>query len=91
MARRDHFDRVIAGIVYPFRNGQHHARAHVFRPQARLAITQRRVNELNLIHKYVVESEDLLTTKRTKDTKVSDDSSYQTFFKLRALRALRGK
>ena len=39
-----------SSLVDPFRHRQHHARAHVLRPEARLAIAQCGVDKFDFVH-----------------------------------------
>jgi hypothetical protein len=45
MGTGDQFDGVEAGPVHAFGHRQHHARGHVFRPQALMAIANSRIDE----------------------------------------------
>ncbi len=51
MARGDQLDGLEAGVVDAVGDGEHHACAHVFRPQTRLTVAQSGIDKFNFTHK----------------------------------------
>jgi len=49
MRAGNQLDGVEAGAIHGFGNGQHHARGHVFRPQALMPVAHGRIDELNAL------------------------------------------
>src|SRR3990170_8177716 len=105
MRAGDQLDGVEAGAVHRLGDGQHHTRGHVLRPQALVAVTDRRVDEFDTVVSHCSKPRNLLTTKsqtrqgrnqsrnRHITTKVTKSTKFKSINirSLRVLRALRGE
>src|SRR3990170_5815616 len=105
MRAGDQLDGVETRPVHRLRDRQHHARGHVLRPQALVAVTDRRIDEFDTVGSHLSKPRNLLTTKiparlrrnqkenATFTTKVTKSTKLRSLkiSRVRNLRDLRGE
>jgi hypothetical protein len=57
MRAGDQLDGIEAGLVQPLRDGKHHAGGHILRPQALVAVADRRIDEFNSVRVHLKTSQ----------------------------------
>src|SRR3972149_1650871 len=97
MRAGDQLDGVEAGAVHRLGDGQHHTRGHVLRPQALVAVTDRRVDEFDTVVSHCSKPRNLLTTKsqtrqgrnQSRNRHITTKVTKSTKFKSKNIRTLR--